>query len=84
MIVAFIKHFVAFITPPSQVRTKLISLPIKDHTYLRQFLLHAPMTTYLKDLTQSIGSYSGLLWKKLGSRVFDAQVVFLLSAEVIG
>ena len=83
MIVAFIEHSVAFITPPSQVRTKLISLPIKDHTYLRQFLLHAQMTTYLRDLTQSIGSYSGLSGKKLGLWVLDAQVVFPLSAEVI-
>ena len=84
MIVAFIEHSVAFITPPSQVRTKLISIPIKNHTYLEQLLLYAPMTTYLKDLTQSIGSYSGLSGKKLGLGFLDAQVVFPLSAEVFG
>ena len=34
------------------------------HKYLRSnFLLHAPMTTYLKDLTQSIGRYGGLSWQ---------------------
>ena len=70
VMVTFIWHSGIFITLPSQVHTKLISLPIKDHTYLRQFLLDAPMTTYLKDLTQSIGSYSGLSWKKLGLGFF--------------
>ena len=28
-----------------------------------KFLLLAPMTTYLKDLTQSIGRYGGLSWQ---------------------
>ena len=83
MIVAFVEHSVAFITLPSQVCTKLISLPIKDHTYLKQFVI-ACTDDNLKDLTQSIGSYSGLLGKKLGLWVLDAQVVFPLSAEVIG
>ena len=32
--------------------------------------LFAPMTTYLKDLTQSIGRYGGLLKEDLGLRVF--------------
>ena len=84
VIVAFILHSVAFITLPPQVHTKLISLPIKYHTYLKQFLLHVPMTTYLKDLTQSIGSCSGLSGKKLGLGVLDAQAVSPLSAEVFG
>ena len=41
------------------------------------------MTTYLKDLTQSIGRYGGLLKQDLGLRVLDAQVVSLLSAEFL-
>ena len=39
------------------------------------------MTTYLKDLTQSIGRYGGLSWKKLGLRILEAQVVSLLGAR---
>ena len=37
-----------------------------------QFVLLAPMTTYLKDLTQSIGRYGGLSWQKLGLRIFGS------------
>ena len=50
--VAFIEQSVAFITPPPQVRTKLISLPIKDHTYLRQFFIACTDDNLLE------GSYS--------------------------
>ena len=39
------------------------------------------MTTYLKDLTQSIGRYGGLLWQNWFKGFFEAQVVFLLGAE---
>ena len=35
VIATFIMQSVAFISLPSQVRTTLISLTIKDHTYLR-------------------------------------------------
>ena len=35
----------------------------KSYIFKEQFLLHAPMTTYLKDLTQSIGRYGGLSWQ---------------------
>ena len=35
----------------------------KAYISREQFLLLAPMTTYLKDLTQSIGRYGGLSWK---------------------
>ena len=35
----------------------------KSYIFREQFLLLAPMTTYLKDLTQSIGRYGGLSWK---------------------
>ena len=39
------------------------------------------MTTYLKDLTQSIGRYGGLLWKNWVSGYLEAQVVSLLGAK---
>ena len=42
------------------------------------------MTTYLKDLIQSIGRCGGLSHgMKVGLRVLDAQVVSLLSAEFL-
>ena len=39
------------------------------------------MTTYLRDLAQSIGRYGGHLKKIWVLRVLDAQVVSLLGAE---
>ena len=39
------------------------------------------MTTYLKDLTQSIGRYGGLSWQNLFKGYLEAQVVFLLGAK---
>ena len=59
----FIMQSVTFISSTSQDRIKLIFSTLIDHTYLEQFLLHAPMTTYLKDLTQSMGRYGGLSWQ---------------------
>ena len=44
----------------------------KSYIFREPFLLLATMTTYLKDLTQSIGRYGGLLWQKLGLRVFGS------------
>ena len=35
----------------------------KSYIFREQFLLLAAMTTFLKDLTQSIGRYSGLSWQ---------------------
>ena len=35
----------------------------RSYIFREQFLLLAPMTTYLKDLTQSIGRYGGLSWQ---------------------
>ena len=35
----------------------------QSYIFWEQFLLLAPMTTYLKDLTQSIGRYGGLSWQ---------------------
>ena len=44
----------------------------QSYIFRGQFLLLAPMTTYLKDLTQSIGRYGGLSWQKLGLRIFGS------------
>ena len=38
------------------------------------------MTTYLKDLTQSIGRYGGLAWQYWSKGCLEAQVVSLLGA----
>ena len=35
----------------------------RSYLFKEQFLVLAPMKTYLKDLTQSIGRYGGLSWK---------------------
>ena len=73
---------VSFITSTSQDRIKLISPTPITHTYLEQFLLLALMTTYLKDLAQSLGRYDGLLKIIFGFKGFlDAQVVSLLGAK---
>jgi hypothetical protein len=78
----FIMQSVAFISSPSQVRTKLI-FPYNKRSYIyffgAIFIAFAPMTTYLKDLIQSIGRYSGLFWKNFGLRDLDAQAAFPLS-----
>ena len=39
------------------------------------------MTTYLKDLTQSIGRYDGLSWQNWFNECLEAQVVSLLGAK---
>ena len=73
---------VSFIASTSQDRIKLIFSTLIDHTYLESnFLLHAPMTTYLKDLTQSIGRYGGLSWQYWFKGCLEAQVVSLLGAK---
>ena len=53
----------------------------KSCIFREQFLLLAPMTTYLKDLTQSIGRYGGLSWQNWVKECLDAQVVSLLGAK---
>ena len=61
---AFIMQCVAFISSISQARIKLIIFHTnRSYIFREQFLLLAPMTTYLKDLTQSIGRYGGLSWQ---------------------
>ena len=66
VIATFIMQSVAFISLPSQVRTKLI-FPYNKRSYIFRsnfLLLYAPMTTYLKDLIQSIGRYGGHSWQE--------------------
>ena len=53
----------------------------KSCIFREQFLLLAPMTTYLKDLTQSIGRYGGLSWQNWVRECLEAQVVSLLGAK---
>ena len=53
----------------------------QSYIFREQFLLLAPMTTYLKDLTQSIGRYGGLSWQNWFKGCLEAQVVFLLGAK---
>ena len=53
----------------------------RPYIFREQFLLHAPMTTYLRDLTQSIGRYHGLSWKNWFKECLEAQVVSLLGAK---
>ena len=62
----FIMQSVAFIASISQDRIKLIFLHTnRSYIFREKFLLLALMTTYLKDLTQSIGRHGGLSWKNL-------------------
>ena len=51
------------------------------YIFREQFLLDAPMTTYLKDLTQSLGRYGGLSWQNSFKGCLEAQVVFLLGVR---
>ena len=67
VIKTFIMQSVPFISSLSQVRIKLI--------------FFALMTTYSKDLTQSIGRYGGLSWKNWVKECLEAQVVSLLGAK---
>ena len=53
----------------------------KSYIFRDHFLLHASTTTYLKDLTQSIGRYGGLSWQYWFKGCLEAQVVSLLSTN---
>ena len=60
----FIMQSVAFISSISHDRIKLIfSHTNKSYIFRGKFLLLAPTTTYLRDLTQSIGRYGRLSWQ---------------------
>ena len=53
----------------------------RSYIFREQFLLLAPVTTYLKDLTQSIGRYGGVSWQNWFKECLEAQVVSLLGAK---
>ena len=73
---------VAFISSITQDCIKLIfSHTNKSYIFREQFLLLAPMTTYLKDLTQSIGRYGGLSWQNWGLGYFGSTSSILFGAE---
>ena len=55
----------------------------QSYIFREQFLLLAPMTTYLKDLTQPIARYGGLSWQYWFKGCLEAQVVSLLSAKIL-
>ena len=47
----------------------------KPYIFREKFLLLAMMTTYFKDLTQSIGRYGGLSWQNWFKGISGAQVI---------
>ena len=77
----FIMQSVAFITSTTSSYKAYFLCTNKSYIFREQFLLLAPMTTYLKDLTQSIGRYSGLSWQNWVYGYLEAQVVSLLGAS---
>ena len=70
MIATFIMQSVAFIFCHHKF-VQCSSYTKRSNTFRSNFYcLIAPMTTYLKDLTQFIGRYGGLSNQELGLRVF--------------
>ena len=59
----FIMQSVAFIASITSSYKAYFLRTNKSCIFREQFLLLALMTTYLKDLTQSIGRYGGLSWQ---------------------
>ena len=76
----FIMQSVTFITSTTSSYKAYFLYTNKSCIFREHFLLIAPMTTYLKDLTQSIGGYGGLSWRNWFYGYLEAQVVSLLSA----
>ena len=72
---------VAFIASISQDRIKLIFSTLISHTYLESNFYCMQHDNYLKDLTQSIGTYGGLSWQNWVQGYLEAQVVSLLGAR---
>ena len=68
----FIMQSAAFITSTTSSYKAYFLCTNKSYIFREQFSLLAPMTTYLKDLTQSIGRYGGHSWQKLGLRIFGS------------
>ena len=77
----FIMQSVAFIASITRSYKAYFLRTNKSCIFKEQFLLLAPMTTYLKDLTQSIGRYGGLSWQNWVYGYLEAQVVSLLGAR---
>ena len=59
----FIMQSIAFIASITRSYKAYFLRTNKSCIIREQLLLLAPMTTYLKDLTQSIGRYGGLSWQ---------------------
>ena len=72
---------IAFITSTTSSYKAYFLCTNKPCISKEQFLLLAPMITYLKDLTQSIGRYGGLSWQNWFKGCLEAQVVSLLGAK---
>ena len=72
---------VAFIISTTRSYKAYFLCTNKSYIFREQFLLLAPMTTYLKDLTQSIGRYGGLSWQNWVYGYLESQVVSLLGAR---
>ena len=77
----FIMQSVAFITSTTSSCKAYFLYTNKSYIFREQSLLLAPMTTYLKDLTQSIGRYDGIAWQNWFKGCLEAQVVSLLGAK---
>ena len=80
----FIMQSVAYIVSITRSDKAYFLRTNKSCIFREQFLLLAPMTTYLKDLTQSIGRYGGLSWQNWVYGYLEAQVVSLLGARSFG
>ena len=62
VIATFIMQSVAFILCHPSSYDAQFSLTLNDHTFRSNFYcLFAPVTTYLRDLAQSLGRYGGYL-----------------------
>ena len=77
----FIMQSIAFIASITRSYNAYFLRTNKTCIIREQFLLLAPMTTYLKDFTQSIGRFGGLSWQNQFKGYTEAQVVSLLSAK---
>ena len=74
-------QFVAFIASIPRAYKAYFLHTNQSYIFREQFLLLAPMTTYLKDLTQSIGRYGGLSWQNWVKECLEAQVESLLGSR---
>ena len=72
VIATFIMQYVAFILHHHKlVQCSIFSYTKWSHTFRRNFYcLFAPMTTYLRDLAQSLGRYDGHLKIRFGFKSF--------------